>query len=308
MKFGVTAFINDKAAMGIVQFATTAERLGFESIWLGEHDHLPVNTVHPWVDGGRPPDVYKRFPDPFTLLAAAAGVTKHLRLGTSVSLIAEHNPIYLAKQIATLDWLSGGRVELGVGYGWNKLEMINNSIDPKRPRAVFREKLAALKALWTEETPAFSGEFVNFTESWSYPKPVQQPWPPIIIGAALTPATKRDLVERADGWMPIRTMMSFERLAAEIAEVRRLAEEAGRDPLSIEISLLDPDGAMGGKKSLEAFEKRLPSGDLLERYKEIGVDRCIYAVPERDPGLLQATIELLAERLELRGQPVEAAR
>ena len=304
MKFGVTAFINDTAALGIVEFATMAEQLGFESIWLGEHDHLPVDTVHPWVEGGTPPDIYKRFPDPFTLLAAAAGVTEHLRLGTSVSLVAEHNPIYLAKQIATLDWLSGGRVELGVGYGWNPLEMVNNGIDPKRPRAVFREKLAALKALWTQETTAFEGEFVNFTESWSYPKPVQSPYPPVIIGAALTPATKRDLVERADGWMPIRTTMSFEQLAEDIATVRGLVAQAGRDPFSIKISLLDPDGSMGGKKSLEAFERRLPSTELLRGYEEIGVDRCIYAVPAHDRGLLRSTIKLLAERLELRAQRV----
>lgn len=304
MKFGVTAFINDTAAIGIVEFATMAEELGFESIWLGEHDHLPVETVHPWVEGGTPPDIYKRFPNPFTLLAAAAGVTQHLRLGTSVSLIAEHNPIYLAKEIATLDWLSDGRLELGVGYGWNPLEMVNNGIDPKRPRAVFREKLAALKALWTQETTAFEGEFVNFTESWSFPKPRQTPYPPIIIGAALTEATKRDLVERADGWMPIRTTMSFDQLAEDISTLRGLAEEVGRDPSSITISLLDPDGSMGGKKSLEAFERRLPSEELLGRYQEIGIDRCIYAVPSHDSQLLRGALGLLAERLQLRGQPV----
>src|SRR5262249_4590826 len=162
--------------------------------------------------------------------AASSGVTEHLRFGTSVSLIGEHNPIYLAKQIATLDFVSGGRVELGVGYGWNKLEMGNNGIDPSRPRAVFREKLRALKALWTEEEPRFSGEFVSFTPSWSFPKPVQKPYPPVILGSALTPGALRDMVEGMDGWMPIRTMMSFDELAEAIASLRAKVADAGRDP------------------------------------------------------------------------------
>jgi probable F420-dependent oxidoreductase len=305
LKHGITGFINDKS-LGIIEFATTAEKLGFESIWLGEHDHLPVDSVHPWVEGGAPPDIYRRFPDPFTLFAAAAGVTDSLRFGTSVTLIAEHNPIYLAKQIATLDFVSGGRVELGVGYGWNKLEMVNNGIDPKRPRAVFREKLRALKALWTQETAAFSGEFVNFTESWSYPKPIQKPHPPIILGSALTPGAVRDLVASMDGWIPIRTTMTFDELAESIVALRSQMAEAGRDPRSIVISLLDPDGAMGGKKSLAAFEERLSSEELLQRYAEIGVDRCIHAVPAHDCELFHATIEMLARRVGLVGATAEA--
>lgn len=302
MKHGITAFVNDKN-IGIFEVATAADQLGFESLWLGEHDHLPVDSFHPWVEGGVPPDIYKRFPDPFTLLAAAAAVTKNLRLGTSVSLIAEHNPIYLAKQIATLDWLSGGRVELGVGYGWNKLEMINNGIDASRPRAVFREKLAALKALWTQETTAFSGEFVNFTESWSYPKPVQKPYPPVIIGAALTPGTRRDLVSVADGWMPIRTMMSIDELAESIGRLRDEVEAAGRDRNSMKITLLDPIGAMGGKRSLAAFEERMPSQETLRRYAEIGVDRCVHSIPAHESDFFHATIEMLAGRLELARVP-----
>jgi probable F420-dependent oxidoreductase len=300
MEHGVTAFIND-SSVGIVEFATTAEGLGFESIWLAEHDHLPVDTVHPWVEGGTPPDIYKRMPDPFTLLAAAAAVTEQLRLGTSVSLIAEHNPIYLAKQIATLDFVSGGRVEVGVGYGWNKLEMVNNGIDPARPRAAFREKLHALKLLWTEETAAFSGEFVNFSESWSYPKPIQKPHPPVVLGAAFTPGARRDLVDDMDGWMPIRGMTSFDQLAESLAVLRSELAEAGRDPSTMTISLFELAGATLGKYSIASFAEHLASEVMFDRYAAIGVDRFIHSVPVHDPDLFHATIELVANRVGVAG-------
>jgi probable F420-dependent oxidoreductase len=305
VKQGVTAYINDKS-LGIVEFATTAERLGFESIWLGEHDHLPVASVHPWVEGGEPPDIYRRFPDPFTLFAAAAAVTEELRFGTSVSLIAEHQPLYFAKQVATLDWLSGGRVEMGVGYGWNKLEMANNGVDIKRPRTVFREKLRALKAIWSQETVAFSGEFVNFTESWSYPKPVQKPYPPITLGSAFTPGSLKDMATSMDGWMPISTTMTLDELADAIKALREAVAAEGRDPAAFTISLLDPTGSMGGKRSLEAFEARLPSEETLARYAEIGVDRCIHSVPAHDPELFHGTMRLLAERVGLTPREVAA--
>jgi len=204
--------------------------------------------------------------------------------------------------VATLDWLSGGRVELGVGYGWNKLEMANNGVDVKRPRGVFREKLAAMKRLWDQETAAFDGEHVSFTESWSYPKPAQRPHPPITIGATLTPATRQDLVERADGWMPIRALLSTDELATNIASLRAEYVEAGRDPASLTVSLLDPDGAMSGKRSIEAFERSLPGVDLIEAWASIGVDRVIFAVPAHDRELLAGTFDVLAERIGLRAR------
>jgi probable F420-dependent oxidoreductase len=299
MRFGLMAFANDQG-VGVVDVATAAERLGFESLWLGEHDHLPVDTVHPWIDGGRPPEVYRRFLNPFVALAAAASVTTTLRLGTSVSLIAEHPPLYLAKEVATLDLVSGGRVELGVGYGWNRGAMANNGVDPDRVRAVFAEKLTALRRLWTEEEVAFDGEHVRFSASWSFPKPVQRPHPPIILGAALTPTSRRHIVELADGWMPIRTMVSFDELAAGIRTLRSAFDEAGRDRSALQVTLLDFEGAMGGKRSVEAFVDRLPSPESLATYEEIGVDRCTYAVPAHDPALFAETIELLADRLSPR--------
>jgi probable F420-dependent oxidoreductase len=298
VRFGVTAFVND-TTIGIAEVATTVEELGFESLWLGEHDHLPVATVHPWVDDGRPPDVYRRFPNPFVVLAHAAAVTTRLRLGTSVTLVAEHDPLYQAKEVATLDWLSGGRVELGVGYGWNALELANHGVDPGRRRSAFREKVAAMKALWTDETAAFDGEFVRFDESWSWPKPVQRPHPPISIGAALTPATRRDIVALADGWMPIRSMLAPDELTSAIGELRQAFDAEGRDPASCVVTLLELDGSLGGKRSIEAFEQRLPDEPTLRRYEAIGVDRCVFGVPAHDHGLFHAAAEALADRIEL---------
>jgi probable F420-dependent oxidoreductase len=182
--------------------APLVEEYGLDALFLGEHTHTPVATVHPEMPLGLP-EFYKRFLDPFVQLAVAATLTDRIRIGTGVVLVAERNPLELAKALASLDCISGGRLEVGVGYGWNKLELTNNGIDPSTRRAVFREKLKAIRRLWTEEITGYSGEFVKFSDSWSYPKPLQKPNPPILIGAGASTETFDDVLELGDGWYPL---------------------------------------------------------------------------------------------------------
>lgn len=287
MKFGLTLMFTDRTP-SVTQVAPMVEERGFESMWVGEHTHLPVDTVFHYaqekyatgstVQKGYVPDFYKRMPDPYITLAAAAAVTSRINVGTCIALPAEYNPIILAKEIATLDHISGGRFKFGIGYGWNELEMRNNGFEIKNRRKVMREKIAAMKGLWTEESAGYDGEFVQFSESWSFPKPTHQPHPPILLGAAPSEATLRDIVDWADGWIPVRGFLN-DKLGEEIAKLNQLAVSAGRDPHSIEVTLVNPEGAMGGKKSPEEFAKRLPSADTVKSYAELGVSRATFGIP-----------------------------
>jgi probable F420-dependent oxidoreductase len=209
--------------------------------------------------GGELPEEYKRTFDPFVAIASAAARTTALVLGTGVCLAAQRDPIVLAKEVASLDVLSGGRIVLGVGYGWNVDEMEDHGVDPSRRRGVLREKVLAMKALWTEDVASFDGEFVHFEPSWSWPKPAQQPHPPVLIGGAAGPTLFRHIVEWADGWMPI----GGTGLGRTWPELRRVAEEYERDPDSIEVNV---------------FGARPDAGNL-EHYREIGVGRTCLALP-----------------------------
>ncbi len=195
MLIGANLVLGDRT-LPMATVAPLVEDHGLDALFVGEHTHIPVATVHPGHPTGVP-EFYKRFLDPFVQLAVAAAVTERVRIGTGVVLVAERNPLELAKSVASLDVVSGGRVEVGVGYGWNPLEMANNGVDPSRRRQVFREKLAAVRRLWTEETVECHGRWVDFTESWSFPKPVQDPHPPVLLGAA---ATGRHLRRRRWPW------------------------------------------------------------------------------------------------------------
>lgn len=291
MKIGVNLAINE-TTVPISDAAPAAEERGFESLMVGEHTHCPVATVHSYTKGrygtgkvtknGYVPDIYKRFPDPYVTLTAAAMCTRTIRLGTCVALPAEHNPLVLAKTIATLDQLSGGRFEFGIGYGWNELEMRNNGFEKSQRRDVLREKVQALKALWTQETASFNGTHVRFTESWSYPKPVQRPHPPILIGAAALPHVVEDIVGWADGWIPVRVFSGDEMLASDIARVRQHAEEMGRDPATIAITLVEAEPGFRGKRSRDAFLESLPKPEQLAAYAELGIRRLTLGLPIPD--------------------------
>jgi probable F420-dependent oxidoreductase len=259
MQVGVTIHATDRA-MAVPELAREAEARGFHSLYVPEHTHIPVSRRTPPPTGeAELADEYKRSPDPLIALAAAASVTRTIRLGTGIGLPAQHDPISLAKQIASLDLLSGGRFVYGIGYGWNLEEMENHGIDVKRRRARVREVMLAMQALWSEEVASFSGEFVEFEPSWQWPKPLQQPRPPVLIGAMPGPTLLAHVGEFADGWIPI----GGAGIKKTLPELRRACEEHGRDPSGLEVV---PMGVF-------------PDEGKLAYYREQGVTECVLRLP-----------------------------
>ncbi len=203
MKLGITMFATD-VAIDPIELAVEAENRGFASLWLPEHTHIPASRATPWPAGdGQLPTKYKRSYDPPTVLAACAHATSTLRLGSGISLAAQHDPISYAKVWATLDQISNGRAAFGVGYGWNKEEMADHGVDYATRRAHVRDHVMAMQALWTDEEATFQGDFVSFERALAWPKPIQQPRIPTYIGGGAGPKMFDAVVEFADGWLPI---------------------------------------------------------------------------------------------------------
>jgi len=273
MRIGVMIFPTDKGIQP-VELAREAEGRGFDSLWFPEHSHIPVSRRTPW--GGREgapplPEEYWRTHDQFVALGACAAVTTTLKLGTGITLVAQRDPIWLAKEVATVDQISGGRFLFGVGFGWNHEEMENHGgIDLRRRRALVREKVLACRALWTEEEASFAGEYVNFEPSWSWPKPVQRPHPPIVIGASPTPLHFRHIVEYGDVWMPIEGRWP---IADRWNELLAMASDAGRDPATLSL------GVFGAKATAEN----------LDTYRDLGTSFVALGLPalDRDAALAQ---------------------
>ena len=252
-------FMTDQT-MGPVELAREVEARGLHSLYVPEHTHIPVSRRTPPPTGDAElREEYKRTLDPYVALAAAASRTSRIRLGTGIALVAQHDPIALAKQLATLDLLSRGRLVLGVGYGWNKEEMESHGIDTKRRRAHVREVLLAMQALWSNEVAEFRGEFVRFEPSWQWPKPVQRPRPPVLLGGAPGPTLFSHIAEYADGWIPIGGAGMREALG----ELRRAMDAAGRDFASLRIV---PMGV-------------LPSAEKLDYYRSLGAHEAVLRVP-----------------------------
>ncbi|MGH0030328.1 MAG: LLM class F420-dependent oxidoreductase [Myxococcota bacterium] len=259
MKLGVTLFATDRS-MDPVELAREAEARGFHSLYVPEHTHIPVSRRTPPPTGeAELPEEYKRTLDPYVVLAAAASVTGSIALGTGIALVAQHDPITLAKQIATLDRLSGGRFVLGIGYGWNREEMESHGVDVKRRRAVVRETMLAMQALWSQEVASFDGEFVRFEASWQWPKPVQQPRPKVLLGGAAGPTLFDHIAEYGDGWLPV----GGAGMRAALDDLHRACEARGRDPQALEIV---PMGV-------------LPDAAKLDYYRELGVTEAVLRVP-----------------------------
>ena len=259
VKIGVTIHATD-LAMDVPELAREAEARGFHSLYVPEHTHIPVSRRTPAPTGDAElAEEYKRSPDPLVVLAAAAVLTQRIRLGTGIGLPAQHDPLSLAKQIATLDRLSGGRFVYGIGYGWNLEEMESHGIDPKRRRARVREVMLAMQALWSQEVASFSGEFVRFEPSWQWPKPVQQPRPRVLLGGAPGPTLFRHIAEYGDGWLPI----GGAGLAAALDQLRAAVAAAGRDPAALHIV---PMGV-------------LPSDEKLDYYRAHGVTEAVLRIP-----------------------------
>lgn len=260
--------------------AVMMEERNYDSVWFPEHTNIPTSRRSPFPGGGDLPKPYYRMMDPFVSLGAAAAVTKNLKLGTGISLVIQRDPITLAKEVATLDVISNGRVLLGIGGGWNAEEMEQHGIPFDRRWKVLREKVEAMKTLWTEEKASYDGEFVKIEECYSYPKPVQQPHPPIIMGSA-TGTGRQRVVRYCDGWMPINVLLDD--MPAAIADLHRRAEEAGRDPASIELSI---------------FAQVDVDEDLLKRYRDMGIARSVIGVPTSAPDRVEGVLDRYAKLMD----------
>ncbi len=236
MLVGVSMFPTDYAIRPD-DLARLVEERGFDSIWFPEHTHIPESRRSPWPGGADLPREYSHTYDPFVALTAAAAATTNLKLGTGICLVIERDPIVMAKEVASLDRLSNGRFLFGIGGGWNAEEMENHGTNFRRRWRLLRERILAMKEIWAKDEAEYHGEFVNFDKIWSYPKPVQQPHPPIIMGGDGATTFDR-VIEYCDGWMPIGGRPSQgPSLPEKIAMLRRQAEEAGRDPASISVSI-----------------------------------------------------------------------
>jgi probable F420-dependent oxidoreductase len=275
MKFGIAIFPTEYA-VPMDELGVAAEQLGIESLWVAEHSHIPTSRLSPWPGGAQEskassPWVAKdsvigipaaHTLDPFLALTVAARATKRIRLATGICLLVERDPIHTAKQTASLDTLSGGRFIFGIGAGWNLEEMADHGTDPANRWRLLRERVEAIKAIWTQDVAEYHGKMVDFGPMWAFPKPVQKPHPPVILGGS-GPKILERVVRYADGWMPNRGDV-IER----IPELQRMAAAAGRGHIPV------------------TFYPRAEASEI-ERLAEAGVERLIYYVPpdSRDAGL-----------------------
>jgi probable F420-dependent oxidoreductase len=274
MRFGITLFTSDRGIRPATA-ARAAEEHGFSSFYVPEHTHIPVSrdTAHPATgDSTLPDDRYMRTLDPWVALGTAAAVTSEIRLGTSVALPLEHDPITLAKTIASLDHLSGGRVVLGAGFGWNQEEMADHGIDPSRRRTILREYIEAMRALWEKEEASYEGEFVRFGPSWAWPKPLAGNVP-VLLGAAGTAKTFSWLVRTADGWI---STPREEDTDASIRLLRQMWQEAGRE----------------GEPEIVVLEAK-PAAERIESWEKAGVAEIMFGLPDRSE---QEVLEYIERR------------
>ncbi|GAB2443332.1 LLM class F420-dependent oxidoreductase [Nocardia tengchongensis] len=262
MRFGIVLFTSDRGIAPATAAKATEDR-GFQSFFVPEHTHIPVKreAAHPSTgDASLPDDRYTRTLDPWVALAMAAAVTERIELSTAVALPVEHDPITLAKTIATLDHLSGGRVTLGAGFGWNTDELTDHGVPPNKRRTVLREYVEAMRALWTEEEAGYSGDHVKFGPSWAWPKPAQ-PHIPVLIGAAGTEKTFQWIARTGDGWITTPTETD---ITARLALLHKVWSDAGRP----------------GTPRVVALDFK-PDPEKLVRWKAAGVTDVLYGLPDR---------------------------
>ncbi|MDG3010656.1 LLM class F420-dependent oxidoreductase [Rhodococcus sp. D2-41] len=280
MKFGITLFTSDRGIAPAVA-ARAAEDRGFSSFYVPEHTHIPVrrDAAHPGTgDASLPDDRYLRTLDPWVALGMAAAVTDSIALGTAVALPVEHDPITLAKTIASLDHLSRGRVVLGVGYGWNIDELTDHGVPAGRRRTMLREYLEAMSALWTEEEASYSGEFVQFGPSWAYPKPAQ-PHIPVLVGAAGTDKNFAWIARSADGWI---TTPIEQDIDDRVRALQDTWAAAGRE----------------GAPTIVVLDRK-PDLDRLGRWAELGVTEVVYGLPDKPEDEVLAYLDRLSAKLGL---------
>jgi len=258
MHVGITIFPTDYS-IAPADVAREVEARGFESLWLPEHTHIPVELTSPWPGGPELPKPYYDVYEPFISLAAAAAVTSRIKLATGICLVVQRDPIQTAKDVATLDRISNGRFLFGIGGGWNAAEMRDHGTDFATRFALMRERVLAMKEIWTQPKPEFHGRFVDFPPMLTWPKPVQRPHPPIHVGGAYPHALRR-AIEYGDGWIPI---LGRGPVLEKLPEIREQLRGAGRDPDAFEVTLFGVPG----------------DAELLARALDAGVARCVLGLP-----------------------------
>jgi probable F420-dependent oxidoreductase len=274
VELGITYFLTDYG-MQPVELARKVEERGFESLFLPEHTHIPASRDSAYPGGGELPREYRHTLDLFAALAAMGAVTERLKLGTGVCLIIQRDTIVTAKEVATVDHISGGRFLFGIGAGWNIEEMRNHGTDPATRFRRMRESVEAMKAIWTEDEAEYHGRIIDFNPIWCWPKPVQKPHPPILVGGRGEKVLDR-VVAYGDGWIPNR-VGSPEELGERITELQRRAEAAGREPIPVTV--------FGAK----------PEVRLLERLKAVGVARSLLFIDPGSPDEVEHHLDKLAE-------------
>ena len=261
MHSGAGIFFTDYS-MTPAALGKAMEERGFESVWAAEHSHIPLSRRSPWPGGADLPKQYYDVMDPFVTLTAAAAATSNLKVGTGVCLVNQRDPIQTAKLVASIDQVSAGRFLFGIGVGWNAEEMEDHGTEFKTRAKLVRERVEAMKAIWTESKPQYSGEFVKFEPMMTWPKPVQKPHAPVIVGGAF-PHGARRAVRYGDGWIPLAGRAAYGDLFETVPKFRAMLKEAGRDVESCPVSVF---GAAA-------------DGDLLKRYRDLGIARVAVSLP-----------------------------
>ena len=266
-------------AIGPIELATALEERGFESLWVAEHSHIPVDRASPWPGGPDMPQMYYDTMDPFVWLAAAATATVGLKVGTGICLVVERDPIHTAKQVTSLDVLSGGRFLFGVGAGWNREEMANHGTDPSRRFGLLRERVEAMQAIWAADGAEYHGDQVDFAPIHQNPKPVQSPHPPIHVGGVFPGGLER-AVRYGDGWIPIagRGDDGFDP-ATVVAQRDEACERAGRDPAELELSIYYAP----------------PERAAVEAMAEAGIDRALFGLPSAGADVVLSLLDDFTE-------------
>ncbi|MGX7825820.1 LLM class F420-dependent oxidoreductase [Actinokineospora sp. 24-640] len=272
MKLGLCYFPTDYG-MGPGDVAEAAEERGFESLFFCEHTHIPVSRRTPFPRGGDLPEMYRRSHDLFVALTAAAMATSTLRVGSGVCLLVQRDPITTAKAVASLDRLSGGRLDFGVGAGWNREEMANHGTDPTTRMRLLGERVRAMRQIWAHDEAEFHGEFVDFDPIWSWPKPTRPAGPPVLVGG-MGPTVESRVLAWGDGWLAQSvdrpTLPAF---TTRVADLQRRAADAGRPPVPVTLFAANPE--------------------LVPQYAEAGVDRCLFLLPDADAATVTAAMDRL---------------
>lgn len=271
MKVGVFIFPTDYS-MPIIDLAVELEQRGFDYLFAPEHTHIPSGRKTPWPGGGELPKEYSHTLDPFVGLAAAAAATKKIRLGTGICLVSQRDPIVMAKEVASLDMISNGRFDFGIGAGWNEDELANHGTEYSTRFRMMVDRTKAMQAIWTEDEASYSGEFTSFEKIWSWPKPIQKPHPPIWLGGETKHTLKR-VVDFCDGWFPRGNV--FDDPAPKMQELKDYAEQAGRDYKTIKTIVFRAE----------------PEQGYLDRCQSAGCDGVLFGLPSADKSTLMAKLD-----------------